>query len=198
MPTEKTRTFCPCSRVLNRTGKGLSMDLNFRETVSHADDLKYVGVKIKDIEKHIQEHEWRNKHATTHHGYSIVVYVIVSVLCLFIACKVLRCMLTRGLCRGVAGALRITHQTRTNPEFTGSGNIGNINIKTSNESLRSAPETIPLRAHIPSDSSYKFTNLRWNNRNRPHSNRNNKNSSRLHSSKLSKESQTNWISYIEY
>ena len=23
MPTEKTRTFCPCSRVLNRTGKGL-------------------------------------------------------------------------------------------------------------------------------------------------------------------------------
>jgi len=55
----------------------LSIDLNFRETVSHADDLKYVGVKIKDLEKHIQEHEWGNKHATIHHGNSIVVYVIL-------------------------------------------------------------------------------------------------------------------------
>jgi len=61
-------------------------------------------------------------------------------------------MLTRGLRRGVAGTLRLTHQTRTNPEFTGSGNIVNINIKISNESLKSAPETIPLRVHITPDS----------------------------------------------
>lgn len=48
----------------------LNFDLNFRETVSHADDLKYVGVKIKDLEKHIQEHEWKEKHSIIHHGYS--------------------------------------------------------------------------------------------------------------------------------
>ena len=35
----------------------LQLDLNFRETVSHADDLKYVGVKVKDLEKNIQDHE---------------------------------------------------------------------------------------------------------------------------------------------
>jgi hypothetical protein len=120
--------------------------------VSHADDLKYVGVKVKDLEKHIQEHEWRNRHAIVHHGYSIAVYVLVSLFCLYIAHGVLRCMLTRGFCRGVAGALRLTHQTRANPELMSSGNIVNINIKTSNESLTGAQEAIPLRTQLTSDS----------------------------------------------
>ena len=74
----------------------LSMDLNFRGTVSHTDDLKYVGIKIKDLEKHIQEHEWRNKHSVTQHGYSVAVYVIVSLFCLYIMYRVLRCMINRG------------------------------------------------------------------------------------------------------
>ena len=130
----------------------LKIDLNFRETVSHADDLKYVGVKVKDLEKHIEEHEWRNKHAIIHHGYSVALYVIVSLFCLYIVYRVLRCMLTRGFCRGMAGALRLTQQTRANPEFTGSGNIVNINIKTSNGSLTSTQEAIPLRAQTTSNS----------------------------------------------
>ena len=116
----------------------LNLDLNFRETVSHADDLKYVGVKIKDLEKHIQEHEWKEKHSIIYHGYSIGLYVIVGLFCLYVAYRVLRCMLSKRLCRGVVGALILTHQTRANPEFTGSGNIVNINIKTSNESLSGA------------------------------------------------------------
>jgi hypothetical protein len=49
----------------------LKLDLNFCETVSHADDLKYAGVRVKDLEGHIQEHEWREKCLTVHHGYSI-------------------------------------------------------------------------------------------------------------------------------
>ena len=61
-------------------------------------------------------------------------------------------MLTRGFCRGMAVALRLTHQTRANPEFTGSGNIVNINIKTSNESLTGTQEAFPLRAQNTSDS----------------------------------------------
>ena len=98
----------------------LSMDLNFRGTVSHTDDLKYVGIKIKDLEKHIQEHEWRNKHSITQHGYSVAVYVIVSLFCLYIMYRVLRCMINRGVCRGMAGALGLTHQIRPHPDLTGS------------------------------------------------------------------------------
>jgi hypothetical protein len=31
----------------------LNLNLNFRQTISHADDLKYAGIKVKDLEKHI-------------------------------------------------------------------------------------------------------------------------------------------------
>jgi hypothetical protein len=37
----------------------LSLNLNFKQTVSHADDLKYAGIKIKQLEKHISEQEWK-------------------------------------------------------------------------------------------------------------------------------------------
>jgi len=129
----------------------LSMDLNFRGTVSHADDLKYVGIKVKDLEKHIQEHEWRNKHSVTHHGFSVLVYVIVSLLCLYVMYRVLRCLITRGFCRGMAGALRLTPLARPHPELAGPGNIVNINIKTSNESLAGTQETVPLKTLVPND-----------------------------------------------
>ena len=123
----------------------LKLDLYFREIVSHADDLKYVRVKVKGLEKHIQEHEWRSRHFTIHHGYSVVLYVTVCLFCLYIAYRVIRCMVTKGLCREITGALRYIHQTRADPEFTGSGNIVNINIKISNESLTGAQDVIPLR-----------------------------------------------------
>jgi len=35
----------------------LNLNLNFRQTVSHADDLSYAGIKVGDLEKHILEHE---------------------------------------------------------------------------------------------------------------------------------------------
>jgi hypothetical protein len=138
----------------------LQLDLNFRETVSHADDLKHVGVKVKDLEKNIQEHEWRNKHSTIYHGYSVALYVIVSLFCLYVVYRVLRYMLTKGLCQGIAGVLRLTNQTRANPELTGSGNIVNINIKTSNESLSRAQEIIPLKAQPPADRTVEESEAR--------------------------------------
>jgi hypothetical protein len=59
----------------------LQLDLNFRETVSHTDDLKHVEVKVKDLEKNSQENAWRNKHSIIYHGYSVALYVIVSLFC---------------------------------------------------------------------------------------------------------------------
>jgi len=108
-----------------------------------------VGVKIKDLEKHIQEHEWRSKHFMEHPGYCCIVNV--GLLCLYIVYRVIQFMVTRGLCRGITGALRLTHQNRADTEFKGSGNIVNINIKTSNESLTGMQEVIPLRTQSPSD-----------------------------------------------
>ena len=59
----------------------LKLNLNFRVTISHADDLRYAGIKVKDLERHVLEHEWREKHSKINHGYSIGLYVIIGLLC---------------------------------------------------------------------------------------------------------------------
>ena len=130
----------------------LNLDLNFRETISHADDLRYAGIKVKDLERHVLEHEWREKHATIHYGYSIGLYVIIGLLSFYIVFHLIRCMRSRGTCQIVVGALKRISPIEANPESVGSGNVININIKTSNESLANSSENIPLRALKPSDS----------------------------------------------
>jgi hypothetical protein len=130
----------------------LSLNLNFRETISHADNLRYAGIKVKDHERHVLEHEWREKHSIINHGYSIGFYVIIGLLCFYIVFRLVRCMWSRGTCQRVAGALKLTSRVAANPEPAGSGNVININIKISNESLANDPETIPLRALQPSAS----------------------------------------------
>ena len=62
----------------------LKLDLNFRETTSHADDLSYAGIKVKDLETHVLEHEWKEKHSNAHYGYSIGLYVILGLLCSYV------------------------------------------------------------------------------------------------------------------
>ena len=59
----------------------LNLDLNFRKTITHADDLRYAGIKVDDLERHVLEHEWKVKHSIIHHGYSVVLYVIIGLLC---------------------------------------------------------------------------------------------------------------------
>jgi hypothetical protein len=127
----------------------LNLNLNFRQTVSHADDLRYAGVKIRDLEKHILEHEWREKHSIMHHGYSIALYIFVVIVCLYVVVHLMLCLKSKGLCRRVAGVLKVHSTTDANPGAAGSGNVVNINIKTSNESLAVAPENIPLRTLPP-------------------------------------------------
>ena len=130
----------------------LNLNLNFRDTISHADDLRYAGIKVKDLERHVLEHEWREKHSIINHGYSIGLYVIIGLVCFYIAFRLIRCMRSGGTCQKVAGALKLTFRVTANPESAGSGNVMNINIKTSNESLVNDSESVPLRALQPSAS----------------------------------------------
>ena len=64
----------------------LKLNLNFQHTVSHADDLRYAGVRVEELEKRVLEHEWREKHSVLHHGYSIALYVFVTLICLYVHC----------------------------------------------------------------------------------------------------------------
>ena len=118
----------------------VNLNLNFRQTVSHADDLRYAGIKVRDLEKHVIEHEWREKHSVVHHGYSIILYILIVLVCLYIVVRVILCLRAKGTCQRVAGALKF-HSAPEAP----SGNVVNINIKTSNESLALPLENTPLR-----------------------------------------------------
>jgi len=118
----------------------INLNLNFRQTVSHADDLRYAGIKVRDLEKHVLEHEWKEKHLAFHHGYSTVFYILLALVVLYIVIRLILCLKSKGTCRKVAGAFKF-HSAPNAP----SGNVVNINIKTSNESLALAPETVPLR-----------------------------------------------------
>lgn len=125
----------------------INLNLNFRQTVSHADDLRYAGIKVRDLEKHVLEHEWREKHLTSHHGYSIVLYTLITLVVLYVIIRLILCLYSKGTCRRMAGAFK----SHTSPDAS-SGNVVNINIKTSNESLALAPENVPLRDLLPSGS----------------------------------------------
>ena len=100
---------------------------------------RYAGIKVRDLEKHVLEHEWEEKHLALHHGYSTVFYILLALVVLCIVIRLILCLKSKGTCRKVAGAFKF-HST---PDPS-SGNV-NINIKTSNESLALAPETVPLR-----------------------------------------------------
>ena len=125
----------------------IKLNLNFRQTVSHADDLRYAGIKVRELEKHVLEHEWKEKHSALHHGYSTVFYILLVLVVLYIVIRLILCLRSKGTCRRMAGALKF----HSAPDAS-SGNVVNINIKTSNESLALAPESVPLR-DLPASGS---------------------------------------------
>jgi hypothetical protein len=59
----------------------LNLDLNIRETISRADNLRYTGIKVDYLERHVFEHEWKVNHTIIHHGYSVIFYVLTALLC---------------------------------------------------------------------------------------------------------------------
>jgi len=123
----------------------INLNLKFQQTVSHADDIRYAGIKVRDLEKHVLEHEWKEKHLALNHGYSTVFYILLALVVLYIVIRLILCLKSKGTCRKVAGVFKF-HPAPDPP----SGNVINTNIKTSNESLAFAPENVPLRELPPS------------------------------------------------
>jgi hypothetical protein len=103
--------------------------------------LRYAGIKVRDFEKHILQHEWREKHSVLHHGYSIALYIFNVYVCLYVVVRLILCLKSKGTCQRVAGTLTFHSTTDANPGAVGLGNV-NINIKIGNESLALTPEDI--------------------------------------------------------
>jgi hypothetical protein len=113
--------------------------MKFKHTVSHLDDLRYASYRVSDLEKEVQGQEWKDKHLSSH----VMVYITV----LHKLFKYLRGWWT-GNGRPKALTAPTLEASTTGPDML--GNTVNINIKTSNGSLVTSPEAIPLRGSVQS------------------------------------------------
>jgi hypothetical protein len=59
------------------------INLEFKHVASHLDDLKHASYKISELEKEIIEQEWKNHQMSKHYAYSVIVYILVSILAVY-------------------------------------------------------------------------------------------------------------------
>ena len=128
----------------------LSLNTSFKHIVSHLDDLKIASRRISDVETMIKEQEWKRLHTASHNTYSAPVYICLLLIGLYILYKLYNCFKGKVNC--------VKSLTDTN----GSGNVVNIKIHTSNESLAMAQEDVPLRelnSRIPEAKPRRWNRL---------------------------------------
>jgi hypothetical protein len=110
-----------------------SLNTSFKHIVSHLDDLKIASHRISKVENMVREQEWKRMHTSSHNTYSGLVYICLILIGLCVLYKLYNCFKGKVNC--------VNAITDTN----GSGNVVNIKIHTSNESLAIAQEDVPLR-----------------------------------------------------
>jgi hypothetical protein len=110
----------------------LSLNTSFKHIVSHLDDLKIASRRISDVETMIKEQEWKRLHTSSHNTYSALAYICLALIGLYVLYKLYNCL------KGKVNCMKAITDT------SGSGNIVNIKIHTSNESLAVAQEDVPL------------------------------------------------------
>ena len=111
----------------------LHLNTSYRHIVSHLDDLKIASHKVSEVENMIREQEWKRVHTSAHNTYSVLVYVCLIAIGLYVVYKLYNC------CKGRVNCVKAITDT------TGSSNIVNIKIHTSNESLAMTQEDVPLQ-----------------------------------------------------
>jgi hypothetical protein len=62
----------------------LTMDLTYRKTVSHLDDLKYASKKVSDLLEEVKDQEWRNNHVIYHDTHSVLLFLIMSFVSIYL------------------------------------------------------------------------------------------------------------------
>jgi hypothetical protein len=121
----------------------ISMNTSFKHVVSHLGDLKIASHKIAVVEHKNREGEWKRQHTASQGTYSVMVYVCLSLIVFYVVYKLYNCFMGRIHCRKAV------------TDATGSGNVVNIKIHTSNESLAMAQEDVPLRELSPQNAESK-------------------------------------------
>jgi hypothetical protein len=140
----------------------LELDMKLKPIVTQLNDLKYASYIISELERLAQEHEWKNKHVQYHTTYSVLMYIVITVMGIYGLYRLTKFLIYRWYkCRKLRAITAATEQVLNLPAgASGTANVVNINIKTSNESLAVNPEAIPLKDFDESSEKDYTTELR--------------------------------------
>jgi hypothetical protein len=119
---------------------GLTLEVPHKNIISHLNDLRYASKKVSELEIELNEQEKLNSQSIQHHMSSIIVYLIVSAICIYLMYKLLNCVKKYchlSLCKKCERSIWDT--IVVSPESGGAGNTVNIHIQSSNESLAALP-----------------------------------------------------------
>jgi hypothetical protein len=124
----------------------IELDMKLKHVVTHMEDLKFASYKISELENLSKEEEWKWKHLQYHKTYSVLMYISLTIIILYGLYRLIKFIVTRCRNSKALRAIAAKAECLSLPaEASGTGNVININIKTSNESLSRSSEAIPLR-----------------------------------------------------
>jgi len=53
----------------------LPMEITYRKTVAHLDDLRYASTRVSELLKKVNEQEWKNNHVTYRNTHSALLFL---------------------------------------------------------------------------------------------------------------------------
>lgn len=121
--------------------------MHYKHVVSHVEDLKYASFKVSELEKKLKEQEWKHQHSQHHKVYSVIVYIILTLISMYGVYRLGRFLVRRWLNKNktIRAIMGPNTDAESSTGLGGARNVVNISIKTSNESLTGNPEAIPLQ-----------------------------------------------------
>ena len=129
----------------------LPMEIAYRKTVAHLDDLRYASTSVSELLEEVNEQEWKNNHVTYHNTHSVLLFFVVSVILIYLLYKLYAHTSKRAtiwFCRkeALATPRHVSHIDSGDQEGT-----ANTNNKGSKDSLNvtSATSSSPKKASHP-------------------------------------------------
>jgi len=120
----------------------LSIYLAYHKTVSHLDDLKYASRKLSELLEEVKEQERRDSHTMYHDTHSALLFVILSIVFLYLLYKLYTCMRRRAtIWFGKTDEPSKPAEVSYSVGLRDKGGTVNINIRNSNDSLQLADDT---------------------------------------------------------
>jgi hypothetical protein len=71
---------CCGELVLHVNLSKLTVDLRYRKTVSHLNDMKQASKRVSKLLEEVREQEWKNTHAVYHHANSVLLFLLGSIV----------------------------------------------------------------------------------------------------------------------